>query len=195
MSTINKSFFEEDGITLKDDGWIAECLSLQPDRSLRLPRLGSSWDALGALYLLSHLEPHYWITDAIHRQLAQRAYLANYEGEWETVQKILEQYPKTPREFRDVFLKYHSVEELYGNLVRRARRLSRGIGSKSRDPHGPVRRPQRHRGYRDKGTLRPTHRPAVDPPQRELRVDRRDLIGHPLLRRRLESSAGEDHLP
>lgn len=180
---------------LEDDDWTAELLSLQPERSLKIPRISTSWDALALLYLLSHLEASFWITDDAHRQIAQKAYLGNYEGEWETVQFILEQYPKTPKEFYQLFLMRHSPEEFFGNLQRKARRLRRGLGTKARDPHGLVRRPQRHRGYRDKGTLRPAHRPAVEPPQKEERIDRRKSIGHPLLSNSKGNSNGEGHLP
>ena len=178
--SIQKRLTNED-YSLKDDDWIAECLSLQPDRSLRLPRTSTSWDALCVLYLMSHLESHYWITDDIHQQMASKAYVANYEGEWEAVQDILEQYPQTPKQFFDIFLKHHSVEEFFGNLVPRARRLSKYIDSKKRDPQAKVRKPQRHRGYRDKGTLRPPHQPSIIPPFED-KVDRRENIGHPLLR-------------
>lgn len=168
--------------SLRDSDWIAECQSLQPERTIRIPRISTSWDALCVLYLMSHLESRYWLTDDVHRKMGQKAYVANYEGEWETVQVILEQYPRTPKEFYDIFLKFHSPEEFFGNLVPRARRLSRGIGSILRDPHGPVLRSQRHRGYRDKGTLRPPHRPAVEPPTKLAHIDRRSKLGHPLIR-------------
>lgn len=144
---------------------------------------------------MSHLESQFWITDEIHRTMGQKAYIANYEGEWETVQVILEQYPQTPKEFYNIFLQFHSPEEFFGNLVPRARRLSRGISNKKRDPHGPVLRSQRHRGYRDKGTLRPPHRPVVEPPERSAKIDRRKKIRHPLIREEIEDFTGEDHLP
>lgn len=182
--------------SLMDDDWIAECLSLQPDRSVRFPRFSTSWEALCVLYLTSHIESQFWKTDQIHRTVAQKAYAANYEGEWEVVQVILERYPRTPKEFYDIFLEFHSSEEFFGNLVPRSRRLSRGIGSKKRDPHGPVRRAQRHRGYKDKGTLRPPHQPAVVPPSSDSKTDRRKKIQHPLLRESGEENfAGEDHCP
>lgn len=182
MSTI-KIHLGPDGYSLKDDGWIAECLSLDPKMTLRIPHISTSWDCLCVLYLLAHLESHYWITDNIHRQIAQKAYIGNYEGEWKTVQEILEQYPQTPKEFFECWIHTgHSAEEFFGNLVRRSRRLARGVGLKKRDPHGPIVYPQYHRGYRDKGTLRPSHRPAVLPagPEGE-KIDKRKDIGHPLL--------------
>lgn len=190
-----RSLTNED-YSLKDDDWIAECLSLGPERSLKIPRISTSWDALCVLYLMSHLESHYWKTDEIHRAMAQKAYVSNYQGDWKLVQEILEQYPKTPKEFYYIFLKSKSPEEFFGNLVPRSRRLSYGIDNKKRDPHGPVLRPQRHRGYRDKGTLRPPHQPAVVPPLGEPHEDRRSHIGHPLLREeRVKTLTGEDHLP
>jgi len=193
LSTATRLTTEE--YSLIDDNWIAECLSLQPDRSLRIPRITTSWDALAILYLCSHLESAYWLTDEIHRLLANKAYAANYEGEWAVVQELLETYTKTPKEFYAEFLRFHSPEEFFGNLVRTANRLKHGIGSKARDPHGLVRKPQRHRGYRDKGTLRPAHRPAVIPPVDDERVDRRLKLGHPLVREKVvENFDGEDHL-
>lgn len=196
MSLTNRRLTKDD-FSLLDDGWIADRQSLKPERSLRVPRTTSAWEALAVLYLMSHLEQiYFWRTDETHRKLAYQAYLANYEGEWKTVQEILEQYPQTPAEFYQKFLNYHSPEEFFGNLVRLARRLSRGIDLKARDPHGRVLKPQRHRGYRDKGTLRPPHRPAVEPPLSDsIKVDRRNRVGHPLLRMDdNENFDGEDHL-
>jgi hypothetical protein len=176
--------FDPENVSLENDDWIADCQSLPPDRAIKLPTIRTSWDALVVLYVLSHLEANfYWLTDDFHRRIAQKAYSSNYEGEWETVQEILEQYPKTPKQFYELFLKRHSPEEFFGNLKRRARRVVRCMNFISRDPHGPVVRAQRHRGYRDKGTLRPQHRPAVAPPEKiDIRIDRRPRIGHPLLR-------------
>lgn len=167
--------------SLREDDWIAECLSLSPERAIRFPRLYSSWDALAALYLVSHLESQFWITDELHVMIAEKAYRGCYQGDWQVVQEILEHYPKSPEEYFTIFTSYKSPEEFFGNLAPRARRMILCIGSYARDPHGRVRRHQRHRGYRDKGTLRPSHRPVVIPPHDE-QVDRRKKIGHPLIR-------------
>jgi len=166
--------------SLKGD-WIAECLSLQPERSIRISYTRTSWDALVVLYILSHLEESYWVTEEYHRKIANDAYRNNYEGGWEAVQNCLEQYPKTPKEFFDWFVSCHSPEEFFGNIVKTARRKTQYMNFKSRDPQGRVRRPVRHRGYRDKGTLRPPHQPVVDPPEKEEKTDRRQNVGHPLL--------------
>lgn len=163
------------------DEWIAECQSLSPDLSLGIHAVGTGWDALCLIYLLSHISHLYWITDDITRKIAQKAYSSNYEGEWEIVQQMLELDPKTPRQFYEQFLQDRSPEEFFGNLKRRARRLIRIIKFKKRDPHGPVRVPQRKRGYNDKGTYVPPHRPRVEPPEKVTRVDRRKKVGHVLL--------------
>lgn len=171
-----------DGISLREAReWIAECQSLQPDLSLSILNIGTSWDSLCLIYLLSHIADLYWITDDITRKIAQKAYLHNYEGEWSTVQEALEQRIQTPREFYKWFLQRRSPEEFFGNLQKKARRLLRIIRIKKRDPHGPVHYPQRKRGYRDKGTYVPPHRPRVEPPEKSPRVDRRRMVRHPLL--------------
>lgn len=169
-------------LDLKD--WIAECQSLHPDHTLSVRSIGSSWDALCLLYILSHVANLFWITDDLHRRIAQKAYQANYEGEWKTVQVILEQNPQTPEEFYQIFLQSHSPEEFFGNLRKRAKRLSLIMKTKKRDPHGPVAHTQRIRGYRDKGTYHPPHEFHGDPPEKDEKVDLRDRIGHPLLRRK-----------
>lgn len=169
-------------IHLEIDDWIAECQSLSPDRTLGIRDIGSSWDSLCLIYLISHIGNLPWITDEIYRRIGQKAYSANYEGEWETVQFLLEQYPQTPEKFYEYFLQFHSPEEFFGNLKKRTRRVMLLIKMKKRDPHGPVTYSQRARGYRDKGTYHPPHEFHGDPPEKEQKLDRRKFNGHPLLR-------------
>lgn len=161
--------------------WIAECQSLQPDHSLWIRTVGSSWDALCLIFILTHISSLPWITDDITRRIAQKAYQANYEGEWETVQFLLEQNLQTPEQFYRYFLERHSPEEFFGNLRKRAMRVLYLVRTVKRDPHGSYVRPQRIRGYRDKGTYHPPHEFHGDPPERDQKVDRRHLVRHPLL--------------
>lgn len=167
-------------LDLKD--WIAECQSLQPDRTLSVRTIGSSWDALCLIYILSHIASFYWITDDLHRRMAEKAFAANYQGEWKTVQFLLEQNPQTPEEFYDNFLQFHDPEEFFGNLRKRAKRLSLIIKTKKRDPHGPVARTLRARGYKDKGTYHPPHEFHGESPEKDEKLDLRKRVGHPLLR-------------
>lgn len=175
-------------LRLKVDDWIAEVLSLQPDRTLSC-RVRSSWDSLALIYIISHVADLFWITDEIYRAIGQAAYVANYEGEWKTVQVFLEQNPQTPEEFYNLWCKFKSPDEFFGNLKKRAMRLHYIIKFKKRDPHGPITKAQRARGYRDKGTLRPSHQFHGDPPEKGPHLDLRSKIGHPLLKE--ESKAGK----
>jgi hypothetical protein len=177
-------------IPIGDENWIAECQSLQPDRYIDFPVL-TAWDSLCLIYLLSHVSSLYWLTDEIHRRIAQKAYQSDYKGEWRTVQEILEQYPQTPEQFYLIFLRYKSPEEFFGNLKKRARRLLYLVRYKRREPSSHPRRTNRPRGYRDKGTLRPSHRPRVMPPEQEPKEDRRKLIGHPLIHEEEDENPGE----
>lgn len=169
-------------LSLDLEDWIAECQSLQPDRTLGIRNIGTSWDSLCLIYILSHVGSLYWITDDILRRIAQKAYVANYEGEWKTVQDFLEQNPQTPEEFYNLFLKYRSPEEFFGNLKKRARRISLLIRFYKRDPHGPVSKSQRTRGYRDMGTYHPPHEYHGEPPEKDEKLDLRKRVGHPLLK-------------
>lgn len=168
-------------IPLNVEDWIAECLSLQPDRSLDFSFIGTSWDALCLIYLLSHISNLYWITDDITRKIAQKAYLKNYQGGWEEVQDLLEQNLQTPEQFYQLFLLRHSPEEFFGNLQRRSLRLLQIVRYKKRDPRGTKKRTKRTRGYRDKGTYVPPHRSKVEPPESDPRIDRRKKVAHPLI--------------
>lgn len=168
-------------IYLEVDDWIAECQSLQPDRSISFAFIGSSWDALCLIYLLSHIADLFWFTDEIHRKIAQKAYLSNYEGGWETVQEALEQNLQTPEQFYKWFLLSHSPEDFFGNVKRKAKQLLNLVRYKKRDPHGPVRKTNRPRGYRDKGTLRPSHLTPIGIEETEPRIDRRKRVAHPLI--------------
>lgn len=180
-------------IPLAIDDWIAECQSLQPDRTIGIRDIGTSWDALCLIYIISHVGNLFWITDSILRKISQKAYQSNYEGGWKTVQEILEQNPQTPEEFYWQFLQSHSPEEFFGNLKRRSKRMILLIRFYRRDPHGPVRKPQRARGYKDKGTLRPPHKRHGDPPEKKEKVDRRGMVGHPLLREEeYEKTSGDN---
>jgi len=179
-------------IPLKNQDWMAECLSTQPDLSLVYRGPLSSWDALCLLYLVSHVAPAYWNTESLVRRIVEKAYSSNYEGEWQTVQVFLERNPQTPKQFYELFLSYKSPEEFFGNLKRRAARLSLGIKCQKRESsRKPVRVPQRKRGYEDKGTYRPPHDDHGIPPSSDEKKDYRHHVGHPLLKGE-EQEPGED---
>jgi len=191
-------------LQLETQDWMAECQSLDPDLSLVFRGPTSAWDCLCLLYLMSHVAGVYWLTEEITRQISQKAYQCDYQGEWEAVQFLLEQSISTPEEFYWKFIEVKSPEEFFGNLVPRAKRLSLGMKCFKRKPsRKPVNYPQRKRGYRDKGTYRPPHEFHGDPPEKDQKLDRRGRVYHPLIREEdlrtegricLTNSGGEDNV-
>lgn len=174
--------------------WNAENLSRHPDHHLYCRTFSTSWDCLAMIYILSHVADFYWMTDYLYREISKKAYVANYEGEWRTVQVFLEQYPQTPQQFYELWLNYKSPEEFFGNLKKRAKRLSYSCHLRPNSPQGGrVRKSQRVRGYRDKGSLRLPHQYHGDPPVPVTpKLDYRGRVGHPLLREREEEIPGEE---
>lgn len=179
---------KEKDILCDIDDWIAEVRSLSPDHSLGV-QISTSWESLSLIYILAHVWDLYWMTDEIIRKIAHKAYQMNYEGSWAIVQEILEQQFQNPQEFYEVFLRFYSPEDFFGNLKRTAKRTIWKIRFQKRDPHGPIRRTQRVRGYRDHGTLRPIHQYHGIPPSSDVeKEDRRHLVAHPLLKEEKENS-------
>lgn len=160
--------------------------------------LRTSWEALCLLYLSLHF--NYWETETIVRSISQRAYQFSYEGEWTTVQQFLEAQLHTPQQFESFWKDSgRPTEEFYGNLVPFAAKLEKRLNYRDTTLQrtGKVRRPQRKRGYADKGSRRLPHERHGDPPVRE-KVDRRKLIlFHPLLLDQFtsEGEIASTHIP
>lgn len=136
------------------------------------------------LYLSLHFKE--WETDHLVRTIAQKAYQYSYEGEWWTVQRFLEEQFSTPQQFEENWTRISGkpTEEFYGNLVPFSARLEKRIDYRDTTKTFPrkVRKPQRKRGYADKGSRRLPHERHGDPPVRE-KEDRRNLIEfNPLLK-------------
>lgn len=171
----------------------AEIPSEYPD----LPRVVSlrcsvtkASQALGVLFYLVNQQVPPWESDVIYRSLGLQAYRCNYNGEWRTVQELLEAEQQTPEEYKQIFLKTHSPEDLYGNYLQKdkMRYFGRLIFAKNLESPDdrPVKRTIRKRGYSDKGSRRLPHEHHGDPPIRPQREDRRNRINHPLLREGFE---------
>lgn len=150
----------------------------------------NSFEAKVAIYLSTYFKP--WETDSLIRHIAQMAYSRNYQGEWKTVQELLETELQTPEQYRKKFFELRSAEEFYGNILRLAQKFvdSRRfyITDEQKEKVHRVKRPQRHRGYRDKGSGRLPHEKHGEPPVKPDREDRRPLVNHPLLREFCEFS-------
>jgi hypothetical protein len=166
-----------------------------PLRSIRINVRGA-WDCLCMIYLSLHFRP--WETDVVLRTIAQQAYKFEYQDDWQIVQRFLEQRFDSPSDFESnwVRLAERSLEEFYGNLLYRASKLEKIIKyiDMSKAPQRPVRRPQRKRGYADKGSRRLPHEKHGDPPISPDRDDRRKLVRINLFLE-AESFAAEGELP
>lgn len=160
----------------------ADTSTLQSKRHLKLRyNLRTSFEGICLIYLASWFEP--WQTDDLYRAIAQRCYMLNYQGEWSEVQRLLEEPINNPQDFYNCFIKKHSPAEFFGNVVKVSIRVE--INLIYLDPEKPdrrkVRKPQRHRGYRDKGTYHYPHEKHGERPEPSEREDRRKLVRHILL--------------
>lgn len=103
------------------------------------------------------------LTYAIKEHISKMAYNNRYEGKWNVVQEILElNIPNAINPIVEVICKYHSTNEIFGNIVPLVGTMVRSFYFKKNyisviDDNRPVRRPQRRRGYNDKGSLRLPH--------------------------------------
>lgn len=129
----------------------------------------------------------YWNTDEIVRRMSEDCFHHQYQGEWEHLQELLTNV-STPAEFYDFAETHLSPDEFYGNWLPKANDIVRKfhLGLKYKRNPDKKRKPkrvQRHRGYRDKGSLL-----SIDAKARKEISDNspyKDLRGtlrHPLLR-------------
>lgn len=133
------------------------------------------------------------MTEKVFAKIANKAFLADYQGEWQTVQDFLQKHPTSPSDFYEEWLNHKSPEEFFGNLRKRAAKLSMLVKTITMNPlRKPVVYPKRARGYRDKGTLRPPHEFHGDPPVPPPKLDLRHMVGHPLLRGEGKETGRED---
>ena len=146
--------------------------------------------ALDAIIVYSLLlEDHYWKTDSAIRHLGNLAFKYKYEGEWGILQRFLEETTNT-QEFESLMLEIkYNKNDIYGNFKKsqdrwRKTRLEK-VPSVGLDKDKTVKKVFR-RGYDDKGTLRPSHKPPLPGGEAIERIDRRKNINHPLLKQESE---------
>ena len=163
---------------------LAEPSSAQSDPPLISLRaqFTKPWEALKLIYLSIPYKA--WETEVLIRTIAYRAYSNNYNGQWRIVQELLEAELQSTEQFLEIFLKYKSKEEYYGNLLHNIKKYEKYFLLKVTQgtDNRPVKRPQRKRGYADKGSRRLPHEYHGDPPISREREDRRKKVYHPLLR-------------
>jgi hypothetical protein len=90
---------------------------------------------------------------------ARAAYYNNYEGKWKVVRDILNTKTFCLNNCLQKLPEHYSPEEFYGNIIPLMKRMKKSIRFRKwhNRPMTPVKRPQRPRGYTDKGTSTPLH--------------------------------------
>ena len=142
-------------------------------------------EALAALLVISFIvkENNEIATQKFREHLAQMCYNYNYEGKWRVVQEVLELPIQRPYYIITTILQRLNVRELKGNILRVAALLLNcveerqfDVSKEYRQKLHKVKKPQRKRGYDDKGYLRPSHEWTERypfPGEAEQREDRR----------------------
>lgn len=118
-------------------------------------------DYVAALISLSYLyDPKNQIMiESFLEKAARAAYFHHYEGDWQVVKAILSTTRFNLHNSLQVIPLYYSPQEFYGNLIPQIRKMTRSLRFRQwhNRPTAPVKRPQRKRGYTDKGTSTPLH--------------------------------------
>jgi len=169
------------GILISDiEKRIAEFPSLHSDSPGELSRsISKSFQALEVIFLSTFFP--YWETDRLVRSIGEKCFRSNYQGQWRIVQEFLEQYQQSPIWFLEKFSQFFTTNVLFGNLKKGSERELRFLQRKTELRRKKPRKPQRKRGYNDKGTLRPIHQYHGERPLKE-REDLRRRHNHPLLK-------------
>lgn len=166
---------------------ISEAKSVSPQArtgQLSAARPLTAFQAIAAtISVLDEAQSEFWITEKWIRSMAQRCYSQQYEGQWATLQVLL-QTSTNSQEFRENALEILGARTFFGNLVPFIARYSRTVRLRPEEVNRRARRRIRRRGYTDKGHRIEDHehhgiqgRPDSGIPL----LDYRHLILHPLL--------------
>lgn len=161
--------------------WIAEnpsrysAMENREDRSW-LPHYKNAKEAEIVLFLGLFLPV--WESWEIVSRIRESCYFHRYTGEWKQVQEILEQVTDLDT-FEKKLSSLMSEDDFFGNFLTECERFLRrephSFKPLVRDEHKP-RRLIRHRGYRDKGSLRPKHQQGRNLPEEFHSEDRRGKV-------------------
>lgn len=150
------------------------------------------------LFIFSFIEEFpYWETEKIYRTLQNRAFLGNYQGKWHLVQEFLELENPNLDQAYQIWQNHGGSFRTFQNLFKEVR-LKRDIYVSATFDSRPIHRPQRKRGYDDKGSRRLPHEyhgiPGKLKEEDPERLDRRNKVQHPLIEKKEErkTTADED---
>lgn len=140
--------------------------------------------ALQSLIVFSLLvEEEVWENDSMMRHLGQMCFKYKYEGKWKILQDYLEKITNF-QEFEKKYIEDFGPHDYYGNFLPSRQRWKKTRLEKIQEvglDRDRVKKKVYRRGYDDKGTLRPPHRPNLPGGEKVEREDRRQKIIHPLL--------------
>lgn len=161
--------------------WIAEnpsrysAMEKRVDRSW-LPHYRSARECEYILFLGLFLPP--WESWEVVARIRESCYFHRYTGEWKQVQECLEQVTDLDT-FEKKLQTLMSLDDFFGNFLMEVERYLRrerfAFKPFERDRNKP-RRLIRHRGYRDKGSLRPYHQRGRNLPEESPSEDRRGKV-------------------
>lgn len=164
---------------------IADFESLYPDSTwfLNGPRPQKAFKCMALLGAVLKVTGRRDIqgSERIIRWISNLCYRHQYQGKWKQVQDLLENVLDFSDYRSYITSEIMSPNDYYGNLEKLIYCYLRLLEPKTEGAnYGKIRRPQRKRGYNDKGNLRPSwmKRKVAVPDDRE---DRRPLVLHPLV--------------
>lgn len=98
----------------------------------------------------------------LRNQLKRVAWAHNYEGKWKQVSDLVS-VSIIPAEVLKLQLTFESSEAYFGNTIRNMRKIKDNMLASCiyKEDTRPVKKPQRKRGYNDKGHLRPIHESPI----------------------------------
>lgn len=119
--------------------------------------LESADSCILVLYANSRIAFNVVFQEALIKRISQIAYYRNYLGKWSIVRDLTLLKPAPGIILQFLLENYCSTNDWFGNHIKKLPRIYRG--AKFQNPYiqipYSVKKPQRKRGYDDKGTLRP----------------------------------------
>lgn len=141
----------------------------------------SAMDYVAALIVLSvHYDRRNQIMiEPFLTKAARAAYYNNYSGKWIVVKELLNCKTYCLNNCLQKLPEFFAPEEFYGNLIPLMKRMNKSIRFRNwhNRPMTPVKRPQRPRGYTDKGTSTPLHEKLLGKSD-SVRLSQKERIRH-----------------
>lgn len=141
----------------------------------------SAYLALNASILLPFLGFNSITEEKLRNQLNKIAYQKNYQGYWKLVSTLVETEPYVPARVLEKAIEKIGTNAFFGNHLKSMRRIKNNmIAFNPYEPsNAPVRKPQRKRGYNDKGHLPLKHLTPIGHPLKKERPKPQEITEEP----------------